>query len=163
MIYDFKIRGLFEFLIIFGKQENGILNESIKWTFNEKVNKILPVLLLLVLMTAFLEAQNKKVVNSKVVSVMLQKDRSLVVLDVRTADEFKEGHITGALNIDIRREDAFAGIDKLNRNVSYIVYCRTNHRSGMAMDHMMKSGFKKIHLMMDGFPGWVENKLPIQK
>ena len=129
----------------------------------KKVNKILPVLILLVSMTAFLEAQTKKEVNSKVVSVMLQKDRSLVVLDVRTADEFKEGHIIGALNIDIRREDAFARIDKLNRNVSYIVYCRTNHRSGMAMDHMMKSGFKKIHLMMDGFPGWVENKLPIQK
>jgi len=129
----------------------------------KKVNKILPVLILLVSMTAFLEAQTKKEVNSKVVSVMLQKDRSLVVLDVRTADEFKEGHIIGALNIDIRREDAFARIDKLNRNVSYIVYCRTNHRSGMAVDHMMKSGFKKMYQMMDGFPGWVENKLPIQK
>ena len=129
----------------------------------KKVNKILPVLILLVSMTAFLEAQTKKEVNSKVVSVMLQKDRSLVVLDVRTADEFKEGHIIGALNIDIRREDAFARIDKLNRNVSYIVYCRTNHRSGMAVDHMMKSGFKKIYQMMDGFPGWLENKLPVQK
>jgi len=129
----------------------------------KKVNKILPVLILLVSMTAFLEAQTKKEVNSKVVSVMLQKDRSLVVLDVRTADEFKEGHIIGALNIDIRREDAFARIDKLNRNVSYIVYCRTNHRSGMAVDHMMKSGFKKMYQMMDGFPGWVENKLPVQK
>ena len=129
----------------------------------KKVNKILPVLILLVSMTAFLEAQTKKEVNSKVVSVVLQKDRSLVVLDVRTADEFKEGHIIGALNIDIRREDAFARIDKLNRNVSYIVYCRTNHRSGMAVDHMMKSGFKKMYQMMDGFPGWVENKLPIQK
>jgi len=129
----------------------------------KKVNKILPVLILLVSMTAFLEAQTKKEVNSKVVSVVLQKDRSLVVLDVRTADEFKEGHIIGALNIDIRREDAFARIDKLNRNVSYIVYCRTNHRSGMAVDHMMKSGFKKMYQMMDGFPGWVENKLPVQK
>jgi len=129
----------------------------------KKVNKILPVLILLVSMTAFLEAQTKKEVNSKVVSVMLQKDPGLVVLDVRTADEFKEGHIKGAINIDIRREDAFVSIDKLNRNVPYIVYCRTNHRSGMAVEHMMKSGFRKVYQMMDGFPGWVENNFPVQK
>ena len=129
----------------------------------KKVNKILPVLILLVSMTAFLEAQTKKEVNSKVVSVILQKDPGLVVLDVRTADEFKEGHIKGAINIDIRREDAFVSIDKLNRNVPYIVYCRTNHRSGMAVEHMMKSGFRKVYQMMDGFPGWVENNFPVQK
>jgi len=129
----------------------------------KRIKRIVPVLILLISISSFLEAQTKKEVNSKVVSVMLQKDAKLVVLDVRTADEFKEGHIKGAINIDIRREDAFARIDKLNRNVSYIVYCRTNHRSGMAVDHMMKSGFKKMYQMMDGFPGWVENKLPIQK
>jgi phage shock protein E len=129
----------------------------------KRIKRIVPVLILLISISSFLEAQTKKEVNSKVVSVMLQKDAKLVVLDVRTADEFKEGHIKGAINIDIRREDAFARIDKLNRNVPYVVYCRTNHRSGMAVDHMMKSRFKKVYQMMDGFPGWAENKLPVQK
>jgi len=129
----------------------------------KKINKILPVLILLITISSFLEAQTKKEVNSKLVSVMLQKDAKSVLLDVRTADEFKEGHIKGAINIDIRKEDAFTRIDKLNRNVPYIVYCRTNNRSGMAVDHMMKSGFKKVFQMMDGFPGWVDNKLPVQK
>ena len=129
----------------------------------KRIKRIVPVLILLISISSFLEAQTKKEVNSKVVSVMLQKGAKLVVLDVRTADEFKEGHIKGAINIDIRREDAFARIDKLNRNVPYIVYCRTNNRSGMAVDHMMKSGFKKVFQMMDGFPGWVDNKLPVQK
>ena len=88
----------------------------------KRIKRIVPVLILLISISSFLEAQTKKEVNSKVVSVMLQKDAKLVVLDVRTADEFKEGHIKGAINIDIRREDAFARIDKLNRNVPYIVY-----------------------------------------
>jgi len=129
----------------------------------KRIKRIEPVLIMLISITAFLNAQSKKEVNSKEVNVLLQKDPKLVVLDVRTADEFKEGHIKGAINIDIRSEDAFARIDKLNRNAGYVVYCRTHHRSGLAVDHMMQSGFKKVYQMMDGFPGWLENKFPVQK
>ncbi len=128
-----------------------------------KIQLIIPVLVLLLSTFMTLEAQNKTEVNSKEVSSMLQKDSKLIVLDVRTPDEFKEGHIKGALNIDIHESDAFNKIDKLKRNATYIVYCRTNHRSGMAVDHMMKSGFRNIYQMMDGFPGWAANKLPVQK
>jgi rhodanese-related sulfurtransferase len=94
---------------------------------------------------------------------MLQKGSKLIVLDVRSPEEYTDGHIKGAINIDIRQDDAFGKIDKLNRNAKYIVYCRTNHRSGIAVDHMMKSGFKNVYQMMDGFPGWAANKLPVQK
>lgn len=127
-------------------------------------NKILlPVLVLLFSSFAGLQAQNRIAVSSKQVNTMLQKDNKFVVLDVRTVDEFKDGHIKGAINIDIRQPDAFSKIDKLNRNAKYIVYCRTNHRSGIAVEHMMQSGFKTIYQMMDGFPGWAANNLAIQK
>ena len=129
----------------------------------KRIKRIIPVLILMISITAFLEAQTKKEVNSKEVSVLLQKDPNVVVLDVRTADEFKEGHIKGAINIDIRADDAFARIDKLNHKVDYIVYCRTHHRSGLAVEHMIQSGFKKVYQLMDGFPGWLENKFPVQK
>ena len=128
-----------------------------------KIKIIIPLVVLLLSTFMILEAQTKIEVSSKVVSTMLQKDSKLMVLDVRTAEEFSEGHIKGALNIDIRKDDAFSKIDKLDHKVKYIVYCRTNHRSGMAVDHMMKSGFKTVYQMMDGFPGWAANKLPVQK
>ena len=117
------------------------------------------------LLTSFvaIQAQKKSEVNSKVVSAMLQKDKTLKVLDVRTAEEFNSGHIKGAINIDIRQSDAFSKIDKLNHNQKYIVHCRTNHRSGMAVEHMEQSGFKAIYQMMDGFSGWEANNLPIQR
>ncbi len=102
-------------------------------------------------------------VNSKEVSTMLQKDKKLVVLDVRTADEFNEGHIKGAINIDIRQPDAFSKIDKLDHNAKYIVHCRTNHRSKIAVDHMVQSGFKTVYQMMDGSIGWFQNGLPVVK
>jgi len=128
-----------------------------------KTKILIPVLLLFLSTFAALEAQTKKEVNSKQANTMLQKDSKLFVLDVRTPEEFKEGHIKGAINIDIRQEDAFSKIDKLDRNIKYLVYCRTNHRSGMAVDHMMKSGFKTVYQMMDGFPGWAANNLASEK
>jgi phage shock protein E len=108
-------------------------------------------------------AQTKVEVNSKQVNSMLQKDKKWIVLDVRSAEEFNSGHIKGALNIDIRQPDAFSKIDKLNKNAKYIVHCRTNHRSGMAVEHMMQSRFKNIYQMMDGWSGWLTNNLPVQK
>lgn len=108
-------------------------------------------------------AQNKIEVNSDEVNKMLQKDKKLIVLDVRTAKEFNEGHIKGAINFDILQSEAFDKIDKLDRNAKYIVHCRTNHRSKTALDHMQHSGFKTVYQMMDGIKGWNENKLPVMK
>jgi len=126
-----------------------------------KIRILIPVLFLL--LSSSINAQTRTEVNSKQASVLIQKDSKLIVLDVRTPEEFKEGHIKGAINIDIRQEDAFSKIDKLNKNAKYLVYCRTNHRSGIAVSHMMQSGFRNVTQMMDGFPGWAANKLAVQK
>jgi rhodanese-related sulfurtransferase len=123
-------------------------------------------LLTLLAMFAFIlvtNAQEIKQVKSTDVSALLQKDKKIVVLDVRTADEFKAGHIKGTINIDIRQPDAFSKIDKLDRNAKYIVHCRTNRRSKTAVDHMAQSGFKNISQITDGFSGWSENNLPVEK
>ena len=128
-----------------------------------KTKLILPVLALLFCSFTTIAAQTKVEVNSKQVNSMLQKDKKWIVLDVRSAEEFNSGHIKGAVNIDIRQPDAFSKIDKLNKDAKYIVHCRTNHRSGMAVDHMLQSGFKNIYQMMDGWSGWLTNNLPVQK
>jgi phage shock protein E len=111
----------------------------------------------------FAQGQQLKQVTSKEAAQMLKSEKNLVVLDVRTAEEFKDGHIKGALNIDIRQPDAFVKIDKLNRNAKYIVHCRTNHRSQIAVDHMVQKGFKTIIQIMDGYEGWSQNSLPVVK
>jgi rhodanese-related sulfurtransferase len=128
-----------------------------------KTKLLLPALVLLFCSFTTITAQNKVSVSSKQASSMLLKDKKIIVLDVRTAEEFSYGHIKGALNIDIRQPDAFSKIDKLNKNAKYIVHCRTNHRSGIAVNHMIQSGFKNIYQMMDGWSGWSMNNLPVQK
>ena len=128
-----------------------------------KTKLLLPVIALLFCSFTTITAQNKVSASSKQVSSMLLKDKKIIVLDVRTAEEFSYGHIKGALNIDIRQPDAFSKIDKLNKNAKYIVHCRTNHRSGIAVNHMIQSEFKNIYQMMDGWSGWSMNNLPVQK
>ena len=128
-----------------------------------KLKLFIPAVVLLLSSFNIIQAQKIMEVNSKEVSTMLQKDTKLVVLDVRTAEEFNDGHVKGAINIDIRQPDALNKIDKLDRNAKYIVHCRTKHRSKMAVDHMLQSGFKNIYQMMDGYMGWAQNGLPAEK
>ena len=82
---------------------------------------------------------------------------------VETSEEYIAGHLKGAQNIDIRQSDAYSKLDKLNPKTTYLVYCRTNHRSGMAVDYMMQKGFKSVYQMMDGFPGWAANNFAYEK
>lgn len=127
-----------------------------------KTKIILPMLLLFIV-TNMLTAQQLKQIDSKEANTMLQKNPKLIVLDVRTAQEFNAGHIKGAVNIDVRQADAFSKIDKLDRNATYIVHCRTFHRSTAAVNHMRDSGFKNVYQMMDGWSGWSQNGLPAEK
>jgi phage shock protein E len=121
--------------------------------------------IIILLLTSFtvIHAQNKTELNSKEASAMLQKDKKVIVLDVRTPVEFNEGHIKGAINIDIRQPDAFVKIDKLDHNAKYLVHCRTNHRSKAAVDHMVQSGFITVYQMTDGMNGWINNNLPVER
>ena len=128
-----------------------------------KTKFLIPIIIMLFSANTIINAQGKVELDSKQASVMITKDSKLIILDVRTADEFKEGHLKGAINIDIRQPDALSKIDKLDHNAKYIVHCRTNHRSTTAVDHMVKSGFKTVYQMMDGYTGWAANNLEIQK
>ena len=127
-----------------------------------KIKFLLPTLLVVLASFSGVSAQRMQL-NSPEVKEVLKKNKSIVILDVRTAEEFAGGHLKGAQNIDIKQSDAYNKLDKLNPKNTYLVYCRTNHRSGMAVDYMMQKGFKKVYQMMDGFPGWAANNFDYEK
>ncbi len=95
------------------------------------------------------------IINPDSLKTML-KNNPGILIDVRTPEEFAEGHIAGAINIDFRDENFEKGIDSLKKDVTYEVYCRSGKRSAAAADMMTKKGFKKVYDLEGGILGWEE-------
>jgi rhodanese-related sulfurtransferase len=85
-----------------------------------------------------------------------------VLLDVRTAEEFAESRLAGALNLDVRGDDFKAKVEKLNREGAYLVYCRGGVRSARAMGLMKEWGFKQVYNLEGGLMNWQREKLPLE-
>ena len=67
-----------------------------------------------------------------------------IVIDVRTPQEFAEGHTKSAINIDFRDAKFKEEIVKLDKNETYKLYCRSGNRSGQALKLMTELGFKNM-------------------
>ena len=82
-------------------------------------------------------------------------DANVVVLDVRTEDEFSEGNIPNAINIDIHKGQGFIyKLEELDKSKTYYVYCRSGARSGQACKIMNELGFEKAYNLVGGILGW---------
>ena len=69
-----------------------------------------------------------------------------VLVDVRTPKEYEEWHPGEAVNINLFSKDFSRRIEELDRNAEYVVYCRTGHRSAIAVRKMRKMGLKAYNL-----------------
>lgn len=68
----------------------------------------------------------------------------MIILDVRTAEEFQEGHVMGAKNLDWFQPSFKDEIAKYDKDARYKLYCRSGNRSGQAMQLMRSLGFKDV-------------------
>lgn len=85
---------------------------------------------------------------------LIQNQKKLVIVDVRTPEEFQAGHLPYAVLIDFRNPNFKSEIAKLSKNRPTLVYCRTGHRSGEAVKIMHEMGFKKVYNLVGGYVGW---------
>lgn len=81
-------------------------------------------------------------------------DTSIVFLDVRTPEEFREGHLRNARLIDLYDPAFEQQVAKLDKNAPYLVYCRTGRRSQEAIRIMQAQGFKNLKNMDGGIVRW---------
>ena len=85
----------------------------------------------------------------------------VIILDVRTPEEFVSGHIEGALNIDFNSGNFANEITRLNPSETYAVYCRSGSRSGQAASIMHKAGFHDVSNLNGGVIDWTNDGLPL--
>lgn len=118
------------------------------------MKKIITILLGLL---GFVSNANAQFDSIKTVSAdefaQIIKSDSVILVDVRTADEYNAGHIDGARNIDVLKDD-FNNIatTSLPKDKEIAVYCRSGKRSMKAANILAKDGFKVINLK----GGWLE-------
>lgn len=81
-------------------------------------------------------------------------DTTAFILDVRTPEEYAEGHIEGAMLMNVLEEETFAsGIDTLKSDHTYYIYCRSGRRSRKAASMMTQRGLKVVDLK-GGYNAW---------
>ncbi|MCB2410102.1 rhodanese-like domain-containing protein [Hymenobacter lucidus] len=74
----------------------------------------------------------------------LVKKREVVVLDVRTPEEFGTGHLRGAQNLNFRDPNFPTLLAGLDTAKTYVLYCASGNRSGKAAVLMQEKGFRKL-------------------
>ncbi len=98
-----------------------------------------------------MEIKEISVVEAKELILENKKNSHFVILDVRTAEEFVEEHLSGAVNIDIHDDNFAEKIDKLDWTKTYLVHCKSGGRSRAAVELMLEMGFSKVY----NVKGWM--------
>ena len=111
------------------------------------------VLLLFLLSSSWMTAQFK---SAPIVSWDADQREQAILVDVRTEEEFDQGHLCDALNIDFKAEDFKANIQKLPKSTPVYLYCRTGKRSESAATVLEELGFENITNLEGGYVAYTE-------
>ena len=98
---------------------------------------------------------------SKYEKKMTQPEVQLV--DVRTPEEFSEGHLENAINIDVTADDFDAKVASLDKEKPVMVYCKSGGRSARASARLKELGFKTITDLEGGITNWKSENKPVVK
>ncbi len=83
-----------------------------------------------------------------------QNNPDFIILDVRTPEEVAEGYIKDAINIDYYSKSFRDELDQLDKNQTYLIYCRSGGRSGNAREIMAELNFREVYNILGGFLRW---------
>ena len=85
---------------------------------------------------------------------LISKDNDLIILDVRTKEEYDQGHIDGAILIPYDEIETHVKDIEKSKDKPLLVYCRSGRRSSIAIKTLKNKGFKKIYHMYEGYMNW---------
>ena len=84
------------------------------------------------------------------------------IIDVRTPEEYKTGHIAKAVNYNWNGDKFLTQIAKLDKSKAVFVYCHAGGRSNAAASKMRSIGFKKVYDLSGGITSWKAASLPVK-
>lgn len=124
------------------------------------MKKFVLVLLTMVSLVSQVWAAEKDI-SSRDAKVLLDKNKNIYLLDVRTPQEYSQGKLAGSVLIPIGEFERRIG--EVPKNKTIIVYCAVGSRSKPVANFLAQRGYKDVYNMTDGLVGWYRNKFPIQR
>lgn len=120
-------------------------------------------LMLLVLLTVLgISCNTKSQSQSEAIKVLTptefkEKSANQTIIDIRTPQEFSQGHIEGAVNINYYDNNFMDQIAKYDKNLPIFIYCRSGNRTSPASRKMADFGFTQINDLEGGILYWLKN------
>jgi rhodanese-related sulfurtransferase len=93
----------------------------------------------------------------------LSSKKKSKIIDVRTPEEVAEGHLVGATTVNFLGANFATEVQELNKNKTYLLYCRSGSRTRKAADAMQKMGFKHVYMLDGGITAWKEAGKQVEK
>lgn len=122
------------------------------------ISKVLGFTLLALLLTFSSTAQDslqvKKYTYAPKKFERKMKKKNVQVLDVRTEAEYQQGHLPGAVLIDVNKPDFNEKIAQLDKNKTYFIYCKSGRRSEKALKILHNAGLQSTYHLKGGYLYW---------
>jgi rhodanese-related sulfurtransferase len=125
------------------------------------VARTLAVVILLGLGAAISQAASAKNITSTQARDLLARDKKVVLVDVRTPEEYRQARLRGALLIPMGELER--RMKELPRDRPLLIYCSVGARSLSAASFLAERGFQPVYQMSDGLVGWYKNGFPIER
>ena len=122
---------------------------------------IVSVMFLVTVAATEIFASSARDISSQEAKSLLEKNRKVFILDVRTTDERRQGYIAGSTLIPIDAMERRIGEVPKNRPV--LVYCAVGSRSRVVAQALARQGYGEVYNMRDGIIGWYRNGFAIQR
>lgn len=92
-----------------------------------------------------------------------EKSKNQTIVDIRTPQEFAEGYIEGAVNINLFDKNFLVQMAQFDKSKPIFIYCRSGNRTSSASKKLSESGFKQVYDLQGGIVNWSRSNQPITK
>jgi len=124
-----------------------------------EIIKKLSFIALFMAITTACEAQKTEgvtIISAEEAKIAMAAEEELILVDIRTPEEFAEGNIKGAKNINFHDADFEAQMQHLDKEKPLYIYCRSGVRSAKAAKQLQEMGFREIYDIEGGFLNWAD-------
>jgi rhodanese-related sulfurtransferase len=124
----------------------------------DRMKRIVSVLLMIMAVVTQVWAAEKNI-SAREARTLLDTNKNVYLLDVRTPQEYSQGRLAGSVLIPIGEFER--RIREVPKNKTIVVYCAVGSRSKPVAGFLAQQGYKDVYNMTDGIVGWYRNGFPI--